>query len=230
MHLLVQNCLDPSRATEIFSVPKRRIFALPKIVCYQNKSGLQYFIFFSQLFIKCLCPHVPSEDWVWVFFSSVCISGEYGLQQYSEVKTVCAFSSFPWFCQRYFSLFISSRATLLPFVPFLGLSLSLSIYLYLSLPLFLTPYTPLSGFFCSFVWQCILLLSIHDRSLSRFLPRTPNHHLILNASFSQCCTSARAALILIFKCIAFLVACTSLWSALVLDWFLCLFLWHLWSQ
>ena len=42
MQLLVQNCLDPSRATEIFSVPKRRIFALPKIVRYRNKSGLQY--------------------------------------------------------------------------------------------------------------------------------------------------------------------------------------------
>ena len=37
-----QKCLDPSRATEIFSVPKRRIFALPKIVRYRNKSGLQY--------------------------------------------------------------------------------------------------------------------------------------------------------------------------------------------
>ena len=42
MQLLVQNRLDPSRATEIFSVPKRRIFALPKIVRYRNKSGLQY--------------------------------------------------------------------------------------------------------------------------------------------------------------------------------------------
>ena len=30
MQLLVQDCLDPSRATEIFSVPKRRIFALPR--------------------------------------------------------------------------------------------------------------------------------------------------------------------------------------------------------
>ena len=37
MQLLVQNCLDPSRATEIFSVPKRRKFALPKIVRYQIK-------------------------------------------------------------------------------------------------------------------------------------------------------------------------------------------------
>ena len=36
------HCLDPSRATEIFSVPKRRIFAFPKIVRYRNKSGLQY--------------------------------------------------------------------------------------------------------------------------------------------------------------------------------------------
>ena len=44
MQLLVQNCLDPSRATEIFSVPKRRIFALPKIVRYRNKSGLQYLV------------------------------------------------------------------------------------------------------------------------------------------------------------------------------------------
>ena len=42
MQLLVQNCLDPSRATEIFSLPKRRIFALPKFVRYRNKSGLQY--------------------------------------------------------------------------------------------------------------------------------------------------------------------------------------------
>ena len=42
MQLLVQNCLDPSHATEIFPVPKRRIFALPKIVRYRNKSGLQY--------------------------------------------------------------------------------------------------------------------------------------------------------------------------------------------
>ena len=41
MQLLV---LDPSHATEIFSVPKRRIFALPKIVRYRNKSGLQYVI------------------------------------------------------------------------------------------------------------------------------------------------------------------------------------------
>ena len=43
MQLLVQNYLDPSRATEIFFAPKRRIFALPKIVRYRNKSGLQYF-------------------------------------------------------------------------------------------------------------------------------------------------------------------------------------------
>ena len=42
MQLFVQNCLDPFRATEIFSVPKRQIFALPKIVRYRNKSGLQY--------------------------------------------------------------------------------------------------------------------------------------------------------------------------------------------
>ena len=42
MQLLVQNRLDPSRATEIFFVPKRRFFALPKIVRYRNKSGLQY--------------------------------------------------------------------------------------------------------------------------------------------------------------------------------------------
>ena len=41
MQLLVQNRLDPSRATEIFSVPKRRIFAFAKIVRYRNKSGLQ---------------------------------------------------------------------------------------------------------------------------------------------------------------------------------------------
>ena len=42
MQLLVQNYLDPSRTTEIFFAPKRRIFALPKIVRYRNKSGLQY--------------------------------------------------------------------------------------------------------------------------------------------------------------------------------------------
>ena len=42
MQLLVQNCLDPSRATEIFSVPKRWMFASPKIVRYRNISGLQY--------------------------------------------------------------------------------------------------------------------------------------------------------------------------------------------
>ena len=42
MQLLVQNCLGPSHATEIFSAPKRRIFALPKIVRYRNRSGLQY--------------------------------------------------------------------------------------------------------------------------------------------------------------------------------------------
>ena len=41
--------LDPSRATEIFSVPKRRIFALPKIVRYRNKSGLQYALGFVVL-------------------------------------------------------------------------------------------------------------------------------------------------------------------------------------
>ena len=39
MQLLV---LDPSRATEIFSVPKRRFFALLKVVRYRNKSGLQF--------------------------------------------------------------------------------------------------------------------------------------------------------------------------------------------
>ena len=42
MQLLVQSCLDPSRATEIFSVPNQRIFLKPKIVHYRNKSGLQY--------------------------------------------------------------------------------------------------------------------------------------------------------------------------------------------
>ena len=54
MQLLVQNCLDPTRATEIFSVPKRRIFALPKIVCYRNKSGLQSYSPFNFSFHK-LC-------------------------------------------------------------------------------------------------------------------------------------------------------------------------------
>ena len=49
MLLLVQNCLDPSRATEIFSVPKRRIFALPKIVRYRNKSGLQYAVLWQRI-------------------------------------------------------------------------------------------------------------------------------------------------------------------------------------
>ena len=42
LQLLVQNFLDPSRATEIFFAPKRQIFSLPKIVHYRNKSGLQY--------------------------------------------------------------------------------------------------------------------------------------------------------------------------------------------
>ena len=42
MQLLVQSCLDPYHATEIFFVPNRRIFPLPKIVRYRNKSGLQY--------------------------------------------------------------------------------------------------------------------------------------------------------------------------------------------
>ena len=37
MQLIVQNRLDPSRATEIFSTPKRQILRYP------NKSGLQYF-------------------------------------------------------------------------------------------------------------------------------------------------------------------------------------------
>ena len=41
MQLLVQNRLDPSRATKIFSLTKRRIFTLPKIVRYRNKSGFQ---------------------------------------------------------------------------------------------------------------------------------------------------------------------------------------------
>ena len=57
MQLLVQNCLDPSRATEIFSVLKRQIFSLPKIVRYRNKSGLQYrvqhtLIYTKQLFLR----------------------------------------------------------------------------------------------------------------------------------------------------------------------------------
>ena len=37
----VQNRLDPSRTTEIFSVPKRRNSALPKFVRHRKKSGLQ---------------------------------------------------------------------------------------------------------------------------------------------------------------------------------------------
>ena len=41
MQLLAQNCLDPSRATEIFSVLKRQIFAFPIIVGCPNKSELQ---------------------------------------------------------------------------------------------------------------------------------------------------------------------------------------------
>ena len=54
MQLLVQNCLDPSCATEIFSVPKRRIFAIPKIVRYpyRNKRGLQN-LHFGQVTLGC---------------------------------------------------------------------------------------------------------------------------------------------------------------------------------
>ena len=52
MQLLVQNRLDPSRATEIFSVPKRRIFALPKIVRYRNKTGLQYPSWVNSLIVQ----------------------------------------------------------------------------------------------------------------------------------------------------------------------------------
>ena len=84
MQLLVQNYLDPSRATEIFFVPKRRIFALPKIVRYRNKSGLQYaetpqrhgkrsvcrsessassFNFFSKPLVLTLPPPRPSLGW-----------------------------------------------------------------------------------------------------------------------------------------------------------------------
>ena len=53
--LLVQNGLDPSRATEIFSVPKRRIFALSKIVRYRNNCGLQY-------------TEMPTAGCAWRFF------------------------------------------------------------------------------------------------------------------------------------------------------------------
>ena len=37
MQLLVQNCLDLFRATEIFSVPKRQIFALQKLYATEIK-------------------------------------------------------------------------------------------------------------------------------------------------------------------------------------------------
>ena len=40
MQLLVQSCLDPSRANEIFSVPKRWIFTLPKL--YATKIKVDY--------------------------------------------------------------------------------------------------------------------------------------------------------------------------------------------
>ena len=71
MQLLVQNCLDPSRATEIFSVPKRRIFALPKIVRYWNKSGLGVISKVrtsrtnERTFIWHFTPSLPPQTKVW---------------------------------------------------------------------------------------------------------------------------------------------------------------------
>ena len=37
MQLLAKTCLDPSRATEIFSITNLQIFSLPKVVRYRNK-------------------------------------------------------------------------------------------------------------------------------------------------------------------------------------------------
>ena len=63
MQLLVQNRLDPSRATDIFSVPKRRIFALPKIVRHQNKSGLQYSETPRTPVVEsCMPPFLPAKE------------------------------------------------------------------------------------------------------------------------------------------------------------------------
>ena len=43
MQLLAQNCLDPSRVTEIVSVPKRQNFAFPKIVSVPKKMRITVF-------------------------------------------------------------------------------------------------------------------------------------------------------------------------------------------
>ena len=54
-------------ATEIFSVPKRRIFALPKIVRYRNKSGLQY---------------------IWMWFVIIKFGGRGGEGGWSQIKPI----------------------------------------------------------------------------------------------------------------------------------------------
>ena len=64
MQLLIQSCLDPSHATEIFSLPNRRIFSLPKIVRNRNKSGLQYSI---EMLCRCTS-HVTFIVCRWVDF------------------------------------------------------------------------------------------------------------------------------------------------------------------
>ena len=58
MRLLVQNGLDPSRATEIFSVPKRRIFAFRKL--HDTEIIVDYSI------LKCQLPGVRG---VFIFIS-----------------------------------------------------------------------------------------------------------------------------------------------------------------
>ena len=79
MRLFVQNGLDPSRATEIFSVPKRQIFALSKIVRYRNNCGLQYtemptawcawrfffFYLFQRNLTKWRKEQRKNELWIW---------------------------------------------------------------------------------------------------------------------------------------------------------------------
>ena len=65
MQLLVQNCLDLSHATEIFSVPKRRIFALPKIVRHRNKVDYSMMLNFRDNVICCVwrvSSFVPQND------------------------------------------------------------------------------------------------------------------------------------------------------------------------
>ena len=75
IQLLVQNCLDqPSRT--IFSVLKRRIFALPKIVRYQNKSGLQLPMRCVNIFMKVVLATSWHRTKTWIYI-------EWGLDQSS---------------------------------------------------------------------------------------------------------------------------------------------------